>query len=112
MSKIAVTVDFTLKQHAMFHKPKRILMIAIECFSGYYLIRSTASLEKMVILTKELRDAMLESVGNHKETDGYKFTCVVYWEEALLETLCQKKIVERLSKDQDCVEVRFLWNRE
>ena len=110
MSKIAVTVDFTLKQLDFFQREDRLSLIAIDCFSDYYKNGSKKSVDKMRKRAEELRDAMSKAFENHEER-GNAITCHVTWPEDMVDSLAQDRILEIVSRDKKSAKVRLLWNR-
>ena len=86
MSKIAVTVDFTLKQLDFFQREDRLSLIAIDCFSDYYKNGSKKSVDKMRKRAEELRDAMSKAFENHEER-GNAITCHVTWPEDMFQEI-------------------------
>ena len=110
MSKIAVTVDFTLKRLDFFQREDRLSLIAIDCFSDYYKNGSKKSVDKMRKRAEELRDAMSKAFENHEER-GNAITCHVTWPEDMVDSLAQDRILEIVSRDKKSAKVRLLWNR-
>jgi len=110
MSKIAVTVDFTPHQFEFFQKENRLTLVAIDCFSVYYKKGSKKSVGKMRERAEELRDAMSKAFENH-EKRGNAIKCHVTWPKDMVDSLAQSRVIEIVSRDNNSVKVRLLWNR-